>query len=263
MLCEKDTTIFKMSENSSLAEMKVDLMITVIRAEIKFMNLLLEDSKSIDFNILSHELGVLNGLAGTGSDEISTIICDFNIQNNKMFVNMREKKESINEILRLQKSMTSSSDKNTYALELNEILKQHELEIIKLNGRYNTLNNQLKDTERLRDMKEEKENGEKGQFLAFQFEERTATCIFFNCDISVITYVRSALFVSLRVIFSSPFHSYPTFLSPLLSLPLIHVLFLGQSFLFYTKLLPLLFIFIFPFTILHDHFTVYFPVSPS
>ena len=48
MLFEKDTTIFQMSENSSLAEMKVDLMITVIRAEIKFMNLLFEDSKSMN-----------------------------------------------------------------------------------------------------------------------------------------------------------------------------------------------------------------------
>ena len=55
MLFEKDTTLFQMSENSSLAEMKVHLMITVIRAEIKFMNLLLEDSRSIDFNILRHE----------------------------------------------------------------------------------------------------------------------------------------------------------------------------------------------------------------
>ena len=167
MLFEKDTTLFQMSENSSLAEMKVHLMITVIRAEIKFMNLLLEDSRSIDFNILSRELGVLNGLAGTGSDEISTIICDFNIQNNKMFVNMREKKENINEIIRLNKSMTVSCDKNTHALELNEILIQHDIEIIKLNERYNTLNNQLKDTERLRVMKEEKDNGEIGQYLYF------------------------------------------------------------------------------------------------
>ena len=194
MLCEKDTTIFQMSENSSLAEMKVDLMITVIRAEIKFMNLLLEDSRSIDFNVLSHELGVLNGLAGTGSDEISTIICDFNIQNNKMFVNMREKKENNNEIIRLQKSMTASSDKNIYALELNEILKQHELEIIKLNERYDTLNNQMKDTERLRDLKEEKENGEKGQFFAFEIKKCTATCILFGFHIAVPTYVLHYLF---------------------------------------------------------------------
>ena len=162
---ETESKSFKMSENLSLADMKIDLMIKVIRAEIKFMNLLLEASRNIDFNILSHELAVLNGLADTGSDEISSIICDFNIQNNKMFVNMREKKDNLNEIIRLNKCMTASEDKNTHAIELNNVLKQHEVEIMKLSDRNDVLNNQLKDAESVRDRKEEEEEGqgEKGQ----------------------------------------------------------------------------------------------------
>ena len=120
---ESESKLYNLSENLLLAKMKVELMIKVIRAEIKFMSLLLQDSKNIDFDILSHELELLNGLAGTGSDEISVIICDFNIQNNKMFVNMREKKDNLNEINRLNKSI-ASEDESTHALELNDTLKE-------------------------------------------------------------------------------------------------------------------------------------------
>ena len=123
---ESESKVYNLSENLLLAEMKVELMIKVIRAEIKFMSLLLQDSKNIDFDILSHELELLNGLAGTGSDEISVIICDFNIQNNKMFVNMREKKDNLNEIDRLNKSI-ASEDESTHALGMNEVLKEQEM----------------------------------------------------------------------------------------------------------------------------------------
>ena len=87
MLCEKDTTIFQVSENSSLAEMRVDLMITVIRAEIKFMNSLLEESGNIDFNIINHEFGVLNGLMSVisnNTEEINIFLLTHNKTNQKI-----------------------------------------------------------------------------------------------------------------------------------------------------------------------------------